>query len=145
MNFRELNSWTLGTRGVESPTLISCGNDTNWECITKQYVNFTPDITLINGFSYSFWIAKTHELLGQSPRNPARGMESLVDSAWHENLLSNYIKSKLIILQFNIITNMLQDISLKKHESEDMIKTKARKTWEWSCEFYPAKQVFLDF
>ena len=26
-----------------------------------------------------------------------------------------------------------------------MIKTKARKTWEWSCEFYPPKQVFLDF
>ena len=34
---------------------------------------------------------------------------------------------------------------LKKHESEDMIKTEAWKTWSDHVSFYPPKQVFLDF
>ena len=61
-----------------------------------------------------FWIAKPMS-------SPARGMESPVVCVWYENLLWNYIRSKLIKLQFNIITNML-----KKHDREDMIKTE---TW----------------
>ena len=35
MRFQELNPWTPSTRGVESPTLTSCENGTNWEFITK--------------------------------------------------------------------------------------------------------------
>ena len=35
-------------------TLISCEYGTNWEFITKLYVNFTSDFTLINGFSSAF-------------------------------------------------------------------------------------------
>ena len=99
-SFRELNPWTPCTRGVESPTVIFWENGTNWEFITKLHVNLTRDITLINGFSDSFWIAKTHI--------SDRGMESPVDSAWYENLSWNYIKSRLIKLHINIITNMLR-------------------------------------
>ena len=37
------------------------------------------------------------------------------------------------------LRNIIKKKKKKKHESEDM------KELEWSCEFYPPKQVFLDF
>ena len=83
---------------------------------------------------------------GRSPR-PLPGDGVSGGQCMDENLLWNYIKSKLIRLQFNIITNMLRHIIKKKYEIEDMIKTEARKTWSDHVNFAlrNVKQVFLDF
>ena len=94
----------------------------------KITCEFYPRFALIKGFSYALESLKPMSYRGRSSRTTARGMESPVDSAWYENLLWNYIKSKLIKLQFNIVTNILRHY-LKMHESEDMIKTEARQTW----------------
>ena len=77
---------------------------------------------------------------GEEPPDPYQGdgVSGEQCMVW-EFIERNYIKSKLI--KFNIITDML-----KMHESADMIKTEAmQKDLEWSWEFYPPKQVFLDF
>ena len=75
-----------------------------------------------------------------NPSAPLPGGWSLLDCAWYDNLLWNYIRSKLIKLQFQHHNKHAKKAWKWGHD-----QNWGQKDLEWSCEFYPPKQVFLVF
>ena len=126
MTFRELNPWTPGTRGVESLTLNLLWKwyklRIHYKITCEFYARIYPHKRVFLGF----WIAKTHELPGAPLPGPLPGGWSLRWTAWYENSLWNCIKSELIKLQFNTVTNMLRHIIIKKRERKKSMKVR---TW----------------
>ena len=49
---------------------IPNGNSTNWQFSVKLHVNFTPDLTLWNGFSWAFKTLKPTSFWGLRPLDP---------------------------------------------------------------------------